>query len=75
MWFMAWYGWSKKNSADGLAWSDEDPFPMGWRKYGKNPIPSIGEFGTYDALLAGKPSIFRTCQRHYDFYTDGGCTR
>ena len=59
MWFMAWYGWGKKNSADGLACTGEDPFPLGWRKYSKNPILSIGESGPYDALHADRPFIFR----------------
>jgi len=69
LWYMAWYSWDKKNSADGLAWTGEDQFPLGWRKYRKNPILRIGEPGSYDALHAGKPFIFRTTQRHYHFYT------
>jgi predicted GH43/DUF377 family glycosyl hydrolase len=69
MWYMAWYSWDKKNSADGLAWTTDDRFPLGWQKYSKNPILHIGEPGSYDALHAGKPFIFRTSQRHYHFYT------
>ncbi len=68
-WYMAWYSWDKKNSADGLAWTTEDQFPLGWQKYSRNPILRIGNPGSYDALHAGKPFIFRTSQRHFHFYT------
>ncbi|MBI5474800.1 MAG: hypothetical protein HY961_20865 [Ignavibacteriae bacterium] len=69
IWYMAWYSWDKKNSADGLAWTTEEEFPLGWRIYGRNPILKIGEPNSYDALHAGKPFIFRTDERHYHFYT------
>lgn len=69
IWYMAWYSWDKKNSADGLAWTSEDQFPLGWQKYSGNPILRIGAPGSYDALHAGKPFVFRTSQRHYHFYT------
>ena len=66
---MAWYSWDKKHSADGLAWTTEEEFPLGWRVYEHNPILRIGEPGSYDALHAGKPFIFRTNEQHYHFYT------
>jgi hypothetical protein len=66
---MAWYSWDKKNSADGLAWTTEEQFPLGWRVYEGNPILRIGEPGSYDALHAGKPFIFRVHEKHYHFYT------
>jgi predicted GH43/DUF377 family glycosyl hydrolase len=68
-WYMAWYSWDRKNSADGLASTSEEDFPLGWQIYSRNPILRIGESGTYDALHAGKPFIFRTTERHYHFYT------
>jgi hypothetical protein len=68
-WYMAWYSWDKRNSADGLALTSADQFPLGWRKYTKNPILRIGEPGSYDALHAGKPFIVNTPERHYHFYT------
>lgn len=68
-WYMAWYSWDKKNSADGLAWTTEAEFPLGWRTYDRNPVLRIGEPGSYDALHAGKPFIFRTENQHYHFYT------
>ncbi len=69
IWYMAWYSWDKKNSADGLAWTTEEEFPLAWRVYEGNPILKIGEPNSYDALHAGKPFIFRTNERHYHFYT------
>ena len=69
IWYMAWYGWDKKNSADGLAWTTEEEFPLAWRVYEHNPVLRIGESGSYDALHAGKPFIFRANDVHYHFYT------
>ncbi|MEK7251608.1 MAG: hypothetical protein AAB209_14450 [Bacteroidota bacterium] len=69
IWYMAWYSWDKKNSADGLAWTTEEQFPLGWRVYEHNPILRIGEPGSYDALHAGKPFIVRTDDKYYHFYT------
>ncbi|MEX0737005.1 MAG: hypothetical protein WD182_06140 [Bacteroidota bacterium] len=68
-WYMAWYSWDKKNSADGLASTTEREFPLGWRVYEHNPVLRIGEPGSYDALHAGKPFIFRTEDNHHHFYT------
>jgi predicted GH43/DUF377 family glycosyl hydrolase len=68
-WYMAWYSWDKKNSADGLAWTSEQEFPLGWRIYERNPVLRIGEPGSFDALHAGKPFIVRTEKQHYHFYT------
>ena len=68
-WYMAWYSWDRKNSADGLAWTTEKEFPLGWQVYEHNPVLRIGKPGSYDALHAGKPFIFRTRDRHYHFYT------
>jgi predicted GH43/DUF377 family glycosyl hydrolase len=69
IWYMAWYSWDNKNSADGLAWTTEEQFPLGWRIYERNPVLQIGEPRSYDALHAGKPFIFRTNDVHYHFYT------
>ena len=69
IWYMAWYSWDKRNSADGLAWTTEEEFPLGWRVYEHNPVLRIGEPGSYDALHAGKPFIFRANDVHYHFYT------
>ncbi|MBF8296727.1 MAG: hypothetical protein HW389_3272 [Bacteroidetes bacterium] len=68
-WYMAWYSWDKKNSADGLAWTTEEQFPLGWRNYEHNPVLRIGEPGSYDALHAGKPFIFLANDTLYHFYT------
>ncbi len=68
-WYMAWYSWDKVNSADGLAWTTEKEFPLGWRVYEGNPVLRIGEPGSYDDLHAGKPFIVRTKEKHYHFYT------
>lgn len=68
-WWMAWYSWDRKNSADGLAWTTDEQFPLGWRMYEGNPILRIGDADSFDALHAGKPFVYRTAKTHYHFYT------
>jgi predicted GH43/DUF377 family glycosyl hydrolase len=69
IWYMAWYSWDRKNSADGLAWTTEEKFPLGWHVYEKNPVLMVGNPGSYDALHAGKPFIVQATDTHYHFYT------
>ncbi len=69
LWFMAYYSWDGVHSQDGYAWTTAQAFPKGWVPYSDNPILKIGPKGTFDALHAGKPFIFRTPNRHYHFYT------
>ena len=68
-WYMAYYSWDGRNAQDGLAWTTEAEFPLGWRTYEKNPILRIGPPGSFDAQHAAKPFIFRSGERHYHFYT------
>lgn len=68
-WYMAWYSWDRKNSADGMAWTTDEEFPLNWRVYENNPVLRIGEPGSFDALHAGKPFVFRTEKKHFHFYT------
>ncbi len=68
-WYMAWYGWDRKNAQDGLAWTTEEEFPLNWRQYEGNPVLRLGEPGEFDAQHAHKPFIFRTEDRHFHFYT------
>ncbi|MEX2115939.1 MAG: family 43 glycosylhydrolase, partial [Bacteroidota bacterium] len=41
-WYMAWYSWDRKNSADGLAWTTDEEFPLNWRVYENNPVLRVG---------------------------------
>lgn len=68
-WYMAWYSWDRKNTADGMAWTTEKEFPLGWRAFAGNPVLRVGAPGSFDALHAGKPFVFRTAETHYHFYT------
>jgi predicted GH43/DUF377 family glycosyl hydrolase len=68
-WYMAWYSWDRKNTSDGMAWTTQKDFPLGWRLYEHNPILRVGPPGSDDALHAGKPFVFRTGTTHYHFYT------
>ena len=69
IWYMAYYSWDKKNSADGIAWTTEQEFPLHWRIYQHNPVLSVGPPESFDALHAGKPFIVNTPAAHYHFYT------
>lgn len=68
-WYMAYYSWDGIHTQDGLAWTTEAEFPLGWRPYENNPVLPLGAPGSFDALHAGKPFIFRTPERHFHFYT------
>ena len=52
-----------------MAWTTDEEFPLGWRMYDRNPVLRVGPPGSFDALHAGKPFIFRTAETHYHFYT------
>jgi len=66
-WFMAYYSWDRNHAQDGLAWTTEAGFPLGWQPYGGNPILRIGEPGSFDDQHAAKPFIFRTKDQHFHF--------
>jgi predicted GH43/DUF377 family glycosyl hydrolase len=68
-WYMAYYSWDRVHAQDGLAWTTAEAFPLGWRPYAGNPVLRTGPPGTFDAVHAHKPFIFRTDDRHFHFYT------
>lgn len=68
-WHMAWYSWDGVHAQDGLAYTRAEHFPLGWTRYDDNPILEIGPPGSFDALHAAKPFVFRTATRHHHFYT------
>lgn len=68
-WYMAWYSWDRKHTSDGLAWTTDAEFPLGWSVYEHNPVLTIGAPGSFDDEHAGKPFIIRAEGMHYHFYT------
>ena len=68
-WYMAYYSWDREHAQDGLASTSSRQFPLGWRQYSDNPVLRIGAPGTFDAVHAAKPFIFRTAGKHFHFYT------
>ena len=68
-WYMAWYSWDRTNAQDGLAMTAAEAFPLGWEAWAANPVLRIGEPGSFDALHAHKPFIYRTEDRHFHYYT------
>ena len=69
LWWMAYYGafGSPTGARDGLAFTAEKDFPLGWTKFYKNPVLIPSE--SYDAKYAHKPFIVLTPGRYYHFYT------
>ena len=68
-WYMAYYGANGSYKAqDGLAWTTEDNFPLGWTKHINNPMLPYGGAGDYDEKHAHKPAIFLKDGVHYHFY-------
>ena len=72
-WYLSYYGYSATTGKayDGLAWTTEDKFPLGWEKYALNPVLSPGP-ELYDITYAHKPFIINYNGKHYHYYTAVG---
>jgi predicted GH43/DUF377 family glycosyl hydrolase len=68
-WYMAYYAYDGATSRDGIAFTSDADFPLGWTKYSGNPILSEGAAGSYDENSAHKPAIWLTSTRLYHWYT------
>lgn len=74
-WYMAFYGNDGTNSQDGLAFTSDDDFPLGWTKFADNPVLPVGASGDFDHKNAARPAIWLTPARYYHFYSsDDGST-
>ena len=68
-WYMAFYSWDKMHTQDGIAWTTDEEFPLGWRSCYNNPILKVGKEGSFDELHAGKPFVIIKDKIYYHFYT------
>jgi len=68
-WYMAFYSWDKMHTQDGIAWTTDEEFPLGWRSCDYNPILKVGKEGSFDELHAGKPFVIIKDKIYYHFYT------
>jgi predicted GH43/DUF377 family glycosyl hydrolase len=68
-WYMAYYAYDGSVSQDGYAVTSDADFPLGWTKFGGNPVLTPGSAGSYDESSAHKPSIWVTPTRLYHWYT------
>lgn len=66
-WYMAYYGYDGTNSRDGIAYTSDADFPLGWTKFSGNPVLDLGT--TFDEDAAHKPSIWLNATRYFHFYT------
>ena len=66
-WYMAYFGFDGTNASDGLAFTSDADFPLGWTKFAGNPVLIFG--GADDSKHAHKPSIWITPTKHYHWYT------
>lgn len=69
VWYMAYYANNGTISQDGIAYTSDASFPLGWQKFSGNPVLAVGASGSYDDTDAARPAIFVTPTRHYHFYT------
>ncbi len=69
IWYMSYYSWDGTHALDGIAWTSDEEFPLGWRPYHGNPVLRLGPAGSFDCLHAAKPFILHTEARHFHFYT------
>lgn len=77
IWYMAYYGagGSGTPSQEGMAWTLDEDFPLGWKKYTAfNPVIPIGGSGSYDSQSAGRGCVLVTPYRLYHWYTTGNGT-
>jgi hypothetical protein len=68
-WFMAYYSWDGKKAQDGIAWTTEKEFPIGWRPVPQNPILRVGPTGSIDAQHAHKPFVVIHNGVYHHYYT------
>jgi predicted GH43/DUF377 family glycosyl hydrolase len=68
-WFMAYYSWDGTKAQDGIAWTTEKAFPLGWHPAPQNPILKVGPAGSYDAQHAHKPFVVVHNGVYYHYYT------
>ncbi|MDQ7996048.1 MAG: family 43 glycosylhydrolase [Luteibacter sp.] len=74
VWYMAYYGAGGSNdySQEGMAYTLDADFPLGWKKYAAfNPVIPVGAAGTYDNESAGRGCVLVTPYRLYHWYTTG----
>ena len=69
-WKMLYEGCDGTHSQIGMATSNNG---ITWTKYGRNPVLTIGEIGSWDAGSVGTPSIVKVDKKYYVYYvaTDG----
>lgn len=68
-WCMTYYSWDNINTQDGIAYTSDEEFPLGWKPDPCNPILKKGLSGSFDELHAGKPFSFLTDDCYFHFYT------
>lgn len=66
LWAMHFYG---TGTANGIAFTSDEDFPLGWEMFAQNPIFSAGPAGTFDANFAAKPNVALVDGKLYYFYT------
>jgi predicted GH43/DUF377 family glycosyl hydrolase len=75
-WYMAYYGngGGSIGSQDGIAYTSDAEFPLGWSRITGNPVLAVGAAGAFDAYDAARPCIWVTPTRYYHWYStsDGG---
>lgn len=67
-WYMAYEGYDGTNAGEGIAYTSDADFPLGWTKFADNPVLPHGSSG-YDSLWAGRPCIWISPTKYYHWYS------
>jgi len=71
-WFMNFFGSNGASASDGIAWTTDANFPLGWTQHPGNPLLVPDAAGGIDATYAHKPFVYFKGGVKYHFYTAVG---
>lgn len=71
IWYMSYYAAdSSGKSQEGIAWTLDIDFPLGWEKYHGNPVIAVTP-GSYDSNDSARGCVLVTPSKLYHWYTTG----
>jgi hypothetical protein len=68
-WYANYFGGNGTLGQQGLAFTSDADFPLGWTKFSGNPVLPVGAGGTFDDTNAGRGGVWTTGHRFYQWYT------
>jgi hypothetical protein len=68
-WYLVAYGYDSVHAGDGVWYTPDSLFPLGWTPYSGNPVLAHGAPASIDAAFAHKPAIWITPTAYLHWYT------